>query len=72
MSTYIPRYIVRSVPPIPPATSYWVLDRTEQPARMVADCPSRNDAERVRAGLELVHALEVSADAPVEILGTPI
>jgi len=68
----VPRYIVRPTPSIPPADAYYVFDQSESPARTVATCGRKTDAELVRGGLELLHALEVTAGEPVEIDGAPI
>lgn len=53
----IPRYIVRPTPSIPPAAAYYVFDQSESPARTVATCDRKTDAELVRGGLEMLHAL---------------
>jgi len=67
-----PRYIVRPTPSIPPAQAYYVFDQSESPARTVATCLSKTDAELVRGGLELLHVLEETSGDPVEIAGVPV
>lgn len=63
----IPRYVVRPTPAIPPAQSYYVFDQAESPARTVATCAHKVDAELVCGGLELLYALEVTEGALVEL-----
>lgn len=67
----IPRYIVRPTPSDQPASWYYVFDQAEAPARTVAVCSSRTDAEMVRGGLELLSACAVDAgeEAADEVAG---
>lgn len=63
----IPRYFVLSGSAVTEPSNFYVLDQAESPARTAAVCPTRGDAERARAGLELLHVLELSAGEPIEI-----
>lgn len=68
MSTdIIPRYFVLPGLPVIEPTGFYVLDQADSPARTAAICPTRSDAERARAGLELLHVLEINAGEPIEI-----
>lgn len=63
----IPRYVVLPAQPVSEPAGFYVLDQADSPARTAAVCPTRGDAERARAGLELLHVLEINAGEPIEI-----
>lgn len=68
----IPRYVVQKTA----GGSFYVLDQAESPAKTAAIVPPAGDPERVRAGLELIYALELTAQAedepPIDVTGAAV